>query len=372
MRLLVFPRDPNPYQELLYREMRQLGVTVSYLGNLTRSRTLNLLLLPAEVAVRRAAGARLIHLHWVFAFAFPGGQRFPVIRSAAYLWFRIWLHTCRLAGLRLVWTAHNVLPHRPVFPDDVSARRVLVRASDLVLAHSPAALAELAALGAVARQSAVVGHGPIAPAYPVGWRRAADPAGGPRRFLFFGQVHEYKGVDDLLTAFAAMPAEVSASLLVAGRCEDAQLRGRLSELASRAGERVTLRLEHIPQDEVTGVLSAADVVVLPYRSVTTSGSAMLALAHGRPLLVPDLPGLADLPDQAVIRYRGGIPALAEVLERLARTDDGTLAAMSAAASSYSSQTTWRDIAETTAAAMQTVLPRRPRTRRPGAQGAVAR
>jgi glycosyltransferase involved in cell wall biosynthesis len=372
MKILVFPRDPNPYQELLYSEMRQLGVNVSYLGTLTRSRTLNLLLLPAEVAVRRATGARLVHLHWVFPFTFPGGQHFPVIRVAAYLWFRIWLHTCRLAGLRLVWTAHNVLPHSPVFPDDVAARQVLVRASDLVLAHSPAALAELATFGAVVRRSALVGHGPIAPAHPIAWRRTLDHDSGPRRFLFFGQVHEYKGVDDLLIAFAAMPAGISASLLVAGRCEDARLKVRLSELASSAGERVTLRLEHVPQDEVTGMLCGADVVVLPYHSVTTSGSAMLALAHGRPLIVPDLAGLADLPDQAVVRYRGGIPGLTEALERLARTDEGTLVAMSAAASNYSSRTTWQDIAQTTTAAMQTVLCPRPGTRRPGAQGAVAR
>ena len=57
------------------------------------------------------------------------------------------------------------------------------------------------------------------------------------------------------------------------------------------------------------MLAAADVVVLPFRRVTTSGSAMLALSHGRPLIVPDLPGLADLPDEAVLRYDGGVPEL---------------------------------------------------------------
>ena len=71
MRVLVLPRDPNPYQRLLYSEMQRLGVQVTYIGELTPSRTLNLLLLPLEVGARRIAGARLIHLHWVFAFAVP-------------------------------------------------------------------------------------------------------------------------------------------------------------------------------------------------------------------------------------------------------------------------------------------------------------
>ena len=68
MKVLVFPRDDlNPYQRLLYGEMRSLGTTGTYLGRMTPSHTLNLLLLPAELAVQRASGARLVHLHWVFA-----------------------------------------------------------------------------------------------------------------------------------------------------------------------------------------------------------------------------------------------------------------------------------------------------------------
>jgi len=85
MRLLVFPRDPNPYQTLLYTEMQRLGVRVTYIGELIPSNTLSLLLLPLEVAARRIAGARVVHLHWVFAFALPGAQRLPVMRWVAQI-----------------------------------------------------------------------------------------------------------------------------------------------------------------------------------------------------------------------------------------------------------------------------------------------
>jgi len=111
----------------------------------------------------------------------------------------------------------------------------------------------------------------------------------------------------------------------------------------------------VPGDEVAQLLGAADVVVLPFRQVSTSGSAMLALSHGRPLIVPDLAGLTDLPGQAVLRYDGSIPALAVALERLARANDDALAAMSAAALSYASETTWQEIAERTMSEMISVL-----------------
>ena len=355
MKILVFPREANPYQDLLYGEMQRFGVEAVYIGELTPVKTLNRLLLPLEIAARRMADARVIHLHWVFAFLLPGARRFPVMRRVAQIWFLVFLRTCRMIGMHLVWTAHNVLPHEQVFGDDVSARRALVEASDLVLAHSQSTLDELAALGAVARRSAIIRHGPFGSRLSAELLRAPGSGGGPRRFLFFGSVREYKAVDDLISAFVTLPDDVAAHLTVAGQCHDPSLRSRLRELARRGGSNILLRLEYVPGDEVSQLLAAADVVVLPFRRVTTSGSAMLALSHGRPLIVANLAALADLPDQAVLRYDGGMTGLAAALVRLARADDDTLASMSAAARSYAFQTTWREIAERTTSEILSML-----------------
>jgi glycosyltransferase involved in cell wall biosynthesis len=359
MRILVFPRDDlNPYQRLLYGEMARLGARVTYLGQLTPSHTLNVLLLPAELAARRVAGGRLVHLHWVFGFSLPGSDRLPFLRRLARLWFALWLRTVRVLGMRLVWTAHNVLPHAQVFADDVAARRALVRASDLVLAHSPAVLAELAALGVAARRAAVIPHGPFGPfdpAAPGASLRLPGSGDQVRQLLFFGRVEEYKGVDDLLVAVAALPDDVPVRLTVAGQCDDPALRSRLRLLAQRAGGRVVLRLERVPEDEVTGLFAASDVVVLPFRRISTSGSAMLALAHGRPLIVPDLAVLAELPPKAVIRYDGSVPSLVAALTDAARASRPDLAAMSAAATAYASSTSWPEIAARTLVEMASLL-----------------
>jgi glycosyltransferase involved in cell wall biosynthesis len=349
MRILAFPRDPNPYQRLLYSEMERLGAHVSYLGQLTPSRTLNLLLLPAEMAARRAGGARLVHVHWVFGFALPGERRFPVVRRLAQAWFGVWLRAARLLGLRIIWTAHNVLPHSQVFADDAAARRVLTRRCDLVLAHSLAALAGLAELGAVPHRSLVIRHGPMGLAAPAALR-VPGSGDGPREFLFFGKVARYKGIEELVAAFDDLPAETPARLTVAGQCDDPDLRARLT-----AAENIRLRLEHVPEREVAGLMASADVVVLPFRQITTSGSAELALAHARPLIVPDLPGLAGLPDGGVVRYDGSVPGLTAALADLANADSARLAAMSAAASAYSAQVSWHEIAVTTLAAMESVV-----------------
>lgn len=348
MKILVFPRDPNPYQRLLYTEMERLGVQVRYLGQLTPSRTLNILLLPLELALGRVRGARIVHLHWVFGFGLPGGDRFRAVRRLAQAWFALWLRAAGLLRLRLVWTAHNVLPHSPVFADDAAARRTLVRHCDLVLAHSPAALAGLGELGAVPSRTLLVRHGPMGPS-SLATLRVPGSGGGPREFLFFGKVARYKGIEELLAAVDDLPTATAARFTVVGQCDDPDLRARLAAAAN-----VCLRLEHVPEPEVPGVLASADIVVLPFRQVTTSGSAELALSHARPLIIPDRPGLASLPADAVVRYDGSVRGLTAAIVELAGADEVRLAAMSSAAAGYTAQASWGEIAQVTVSAMESV------------------
>jgi len=358
MKVLVFPQDPNPYQELLYEEVAALGVEVSYLGRITPFGSLNLLLLPAELAVRRMGGARIVHLHWVWAFLWPRTDQFPVLRRASLAWFRLFLRCVRLLGLRLAWTAHNVLPHSPVFPDDIAARRLLAGQCDVVFCHSSWTLSGLAEIGVVPRRYALIRHAPLQrPASPAAASRPVprpDRASGTREILFFGKIIEYKGVEDLLEAVTRLPGP-SVHLTIAGQCGDAGLRARIEAIARDAGERVSLLLHHIPDADIERLMRQADVVALPFRRVTTSGSALLALGYGKPLVIPALSALAELPDGAVFRYDGTVAALASTLRSVASVDDATLARMSAAALAYSAEATWSQAASTTVAEYRKVL-----------------
>ncbi len=342
----AFPRDPNPYQRLLYAEMAELGVEVTYLGELTRSRTLNLLLLPGELLVRRRRGLGIVHLHWVFGFQLPGRRRLRAVGLMSQAWFRVFLRTVVAADLRLVWTAHNVLPHSPVFWNDVRARRDLGEAVDLVIAHSSATLDALAELGIHPRATAIVPHGPFATG--AGDSRESDDARvGPLTLTFVGAVEHYKGVDDLVTAFAALDAP-HVRLVVAGGCSDPDFARRLEGLTRPLGDRVSMCLRRLSDDELDDVLRGADVLILPYRKVTTSGSAVLGLAAGLPLVVPDLPGLADLPAEGVFRYRGQ-EDLAAMLASVVATPRDRLRAMGSAgrASAAEAGASWEEIARTT-------------------------
>ncbi|HLI61614.1 MAG TPA: glycosyltransferase family 4 protein [Solirubrobacteraceae bacterium] len=347
LRIVAFPRDANPYQELLYGAMRALGDEVSYAGERTRSRSLNLLLMPLELALLRLRGVRVFHLHWTFGFSFAGLGRRPGVLRLGRRWFGVVLAVARALGMRVVWTAHNVLPHDPVFDDDLAARRMLVAACDLVIAHSERTLAALADLGARPRRAAVIGVGPTAPAgtEAIGPPRPHDP----RTVVFVGRVAAYKGVEDLLEALATL--EVPLRCRIAGACADDALSGRLRAAAAALEGTVSLELGFVPDEALVAMLADADAVVLPFRRITTSSSVTLAFAAGRPAIVPDVPELDDVPREATFRHPPGVAGLADALRRVALCADEELRARAQAAREVSRSLSWPAIARATHEAM---------------------
>ena len=111
------------------------------------------------------------------------------------------------------------------------------------------------------------------------------------RLLFFGIVRPYKGLDVLLRALAQAPAQVT--LTVAGEFwgGTAETEKLIAELG--LGDRVTLRPGYVPAAAIPALFAAADALVLPYREATASQNALLAFAHGVPVITTTAGALAE-------------------------------------------------------------------------------
>ncbi|TPX05823.1 glycosyltransferase, partial [Schumannella luteola] len=105
----------------------------------------------------------------------------------------------------------------------------------------------------------------------------------------------YKNASALLRAFAEVPGD-DLALAVAGRPSSPELAEELTTLAA-ADPRVRLDLAFQDDERMAAYLRAADLVVLPYRAVLNSGSAILGLSADRPVLVPALGSLVELAGQ---------------------------------------------------------------------------
>ena len=125
-------------------------------------------------------------------------------------------------------------------------------------------------------------------------RRLGLPAEA-RVVAFVGWVRPYKGVTELLEAFAAV-TDQEARLVIAGRAVDEAYADRVSVLAA-ADPRVRLDLGFVPDDELQVYLRAADVVATPFLEIFTSGSVLLAMSFGRAVIAPRRGCVAETVDE---------------------------------------------------------------------------
>jgi D-inositol-3-phosphate glycosyltransferase len=119
----------------------------------------------------------------------------------------------------------------------------------------------------------------------------------PRRaeleLLMFGLIRPYKGLDVLLEALARC-GRSSVMLSVVGESWESE--SELRALIARLGidGKVELVLRYVSDAEAAEYFARADVVVLPYRSVTGSGVLPLAFFYGKPVAASDLPGFREM------------------------------------------------------------------------------
>lgn len=346
--LLVYPYDANPYQEMLYGAIRATGIDCQVVY-VQRRAGLGPMPFLVQVATARLRGYRLLHLHWPQFALHRGARHLPrlsLLNARLHLW---WL---RALGIRLVWTVHNAVPHEAETADDIRVSRLLAHAAAHKIVHGENAIEELAAIGADTTHVSVIPHGAYTGSY-----READRAQSRRTLglpaearivMFFGQIRPYKGVEDLVPAWdEAMSRHGGTApfpfLLIAGRCDDDAERARIArELDARAGR---FDAGYAPHDSVPLYFAAADVVVLPFRQVTTSGSAVLALSLRRPIVAPRIGALRDLPQDIGIFYERG--DLAVALVQALRAPAEELARQAEAARRYADSLSWDRIAAAT-------------------------
>ncbi len=116
-----------------------------------------------------------------------------------------------------------------------------------------------------------------------------------RYILYFGFIRRYKGLDLLLEAFAdERLKKYPVKLIVSGEFyEDSKPYFDLIEKYNLQ-DRIVLRTDFVPDNEVANYFCSADLVTLPYRDATQSGVTQIAYYFAKPMLVTNVGGLSEL------------------------------------------------------------------------------
>ena len=129
--------------------------------------------------------------------------------------------------------------------------------------------------------------------------RPESPTDSADEALFVGNARPYKGLENLVQAFRDVGGDDTELLLAARRGLFPAYAEKIEAMV--AGDR-NIRMvtsSFFAADEFQLYLNASDVVVLPFTDVLTSGTAIMALSFGKPVVMPGMGCLPELVDDTM-------------------------------------------------------------------------
>jgi len=348
--VIFLPDDQSPYLRCLADSLTKQGTPVAFWHDPTKSSSLNILLRPVWTILLAWRGVRIVHVHWTYGFSRWSDD---IGGRLARWWFGVFLSVTHAVNLKIVWTVHNVLPHEPVFDDDIAARRLLAAKADAIIALSPHSAREVSELFG-ATKITIVPHGPLEIVQsPAGRDLARRALNVGRRFCFsfFGSLRLYKGLETLIAAAELLGNRVAVRMTGRGEPTYVAELARMVASANVAGADIQFEPRWRSETEISDLLAASDVCVFPFTHVDNSGSVLLALAAGLPVIIPDLPSLRHINNAGVLRYDPTDPvrALGETMASAAKLSPTELMTLSSAARQWALDFSWSDIADSTVA-----------------------
>ncbi len=199
---------------------------------------------------------------------------------------------------RILFITENFISHESRFIDSFLTRLGL-RNADIFLALSDAVASELKK---IASQRKI--YRSVLPPFDCyisdynydrnTARRELNLGDNDKILLFFGYVRKYKGLDLLISALPAAMKEIPGlKLLIVGEFYDDVL--LYSNLIKKLGlaDNVKIINKFVPNEEVGKYYTAADAVVLPYRSATQSAVLNVSYSFRKPVIATNVGGLGE-------------------------------------------------------------------------------
>lgn len=285
--LCAYPKD-SLYPELFYKALSKHDVKV----------------IQGEIGFRWLLRNHrlfdLLHFHWP-EFYYDARRLTSVCR------FFFFLTLAKLLRNKIVWTVHNLFPHHVIRVRNIDylCRSIMIFFSNLLFVHGETSKNLVTREFPFIKKFKLckIEHGNYLGYYPneignIEARRKLGLSHSDFVYLTLGRANPYKGIDDLIDAYK-LTTNGQDKLIIAGYFPNSgyleMVRLKIQD-AGPSAKNIRLVDRRIEDIEIQLYLNAADVMVLPYkyRSVLTSGIALLALSFGLPIIAPNIGNLADV------------------------------------------------------------------------------
>lgn len=256
-----------------------------------------------EYLWKRALKLLELIANYIFVICYVARQKPDVVH---FQWFPL-LEVCsgehlavrimRMISKRtkMVLTIHNVFPH---VLTDVKKKNYVERSTDInrlmdaFVVHTEDTKAEVEREFNISGDRIyVVHHGIFIPDNYKPRKNEINPSAV--KFIMYGNLTDYKGVDIFVEAIKEMPESYRNRIhgVIAGEMINKSLCKKLQQ------ESHNLNIEwfpyFLPEQELYEKIDNSNVIVLPYRHISQSGVLLLALSFHRFIIASDLPAFKE-------------------------------------------------------------------------------
>ncbi|MEP0355637.1 glycosyltransferase [Paraglaciecola sp.] len=268
----------------------------------------------------------VLHLHWVADLV----HRLSWSKSSLFFYIKLGLMLYDLwrlkkSGIKVIWTVHNKLSHQGLNKKkELLIRRQFCRFVDEIILHSTQATDLVSKLYEypLSEKANVISHGNYEYSYPkpsaskINLRKKFNFEPDVTNILYFGSIRPYKGVDNLIDSFNQLNFTINSSrLTLAGGVSDPNYRNQLLEKI-KLNKHITAVFDFLPEQQLVDQISAADIVVIPFADTLTSGSTILAMTQGKPLILPEKARVFGCVPEEGVKYFANTAELTSVLQNI--------------------------------------------------------
>jgi glycosyltransferase involved in cell wall biosynthesis len=213
-----------------------------------------------------------------------------------FLFFLLLLKTLRIP---LIITQHEVNIEKRFFQiRTLFYEKPLYKLADVIIVHSEFARNQFKLKGIEENHIITLPHGVHSPPLVDKFqsRDMIEIDHEAKVILFLGFILPHKGIEYVIAALPNIIQRFPKTLfIVAGETKDVGYLQALKKLVEEQDLHMNVKFTgYVPEDQLNIYLSSADVVALPYSSITQSGILPLAVGAGIPVVASAVGGLKEV------------------------------------------------------------------------------
>lgn len=201
----------------------------------------------------------------------------------------------KCSGRKIIYTAHNVLPHEKETVINKIVFYLIYRIVNIIIVHSESIKNRIVNEFKLSESKVkIVNHGVYnikkdAQITKLTARETLGLLDDDKVILFFGNISKYKGIDILLNAFCVGENHIiSNKLIIAGKIDPKFEKIFKSFYSNIRKNNIISFFDYVSDEQMEMIFKSTDVTILPYIEGSQSGVLFMSYAYGRPVIASDI------------------------------------------------------------------------------------